>query len=579
MKIREVLRDNRGIALVTALVVMLLLLALGVAAMQMSELGYLSISSETKYQIANWAAEYAVQEGIRVTAANNSCTASSGTGSAGRGTYKYYREPSSNLCFVYGIGTFAGAKVVKTAVIPRQLTSEMGTLTLRNGGVLNFGGSSSIVNCDPECRTPAVLYGTNLRLDVNSINDDITCPNNPRGLYGSPHAVEDIEGDACNTSNGNCSSSIQMPDRIPIVFEADDWSELINRLSNIYSPSNYNLDVNNLSISSRPPEPSIPPDPPSTCECTNAGNFNLTAGTTSCAGIANFATCSSIEFTESSGTLTINGIPGNISNVVSKKNITIVGSLNNKRVFFNGNATDGTVTITIDGNITITNSFLYTSSGNISITRGTINDSIIVNLNNTGDVLFDGGILNRNLLITKDLFKVDNNANQTIMTDNKIFAGSITIVKGSGNISGGLLYSRSNTTFSDAVGNTKIGCVNFNQDPTLSEICAADCNPVLFIIGGDLISQGRGGVKIFGIVFVNGIITYSGNGDFSVTGSVISNSTTGISSFAGTGNANIRFSSCIINYVKNDHSIVKRPVCGGGGSRASYIQNTKITVY
>lgn len=718
MKTSSYIRNDKGIALVVALVIMLLLLVLGAAAMQMSQHGFTAISAEKKYQIANWAAEYAVQEGIRVTAATNECTTSTESGSAGAGSYTYYRVPSSNLCYIHGTGTHSNAKVVKTVVVPRLLTSELGAITLRNGGSLSLGGSSSIVNCDTECKTPGVVYGTGLTLAVNTINDDTTCPNNPRGIYGSPNAVQDIEGDACNVTNGSCSTSPQMSDRIPVTFEADNWTDLLSRLSIIYSPSGYTLNVSNLSISEMSPlvNVTVPvtPDPPSSCECTNTGNFTLDSGTSSCTGVANIALCSSLEFTSSANTLTIDGTAA-VTNVVSNKNVQITGSLSGKNVYTIGSAsitinnasaditnsklisntgitltnvraistmssdatqrtllvarggnitlnntghiftnitlpctntspgvtcetalvasgditlsgnvlavndrqafspvstqyvlfktTGGNMTllsnnvnttprginyleaeaqgsITISGSSSLNNSTLNSTTNNIAISGSTTNDSILVTASDNGDILFTGGTINRSTLLTKDLFSVNNSANATIMTDNELFAMTIHFVKGMGDISGGLFYSQANTAFLSGTGNTRIGCVGLGNNPTIAEICQADCNPVLFIIGGNLVLEGTGTVDIFGTVFVNGVINYTGGGGFAITGSVVSNSTTGTSSLSGGGNANIRFSSCIMNYIRNDHTIARRPACGSsGGARSPYIANTKVTVY
>ncbi|GEM_PF-6876138 len=705
MKAIRHIKNERGIALVASLMIMLLLLVLGAAAMQMSQLGFFAVSAEKKYQIANWAAEYAVQEGINVTVANNACIASTGTGSAGDGSYTYYRMPSSNFCYIHGTGTYVGAKVVKTVVVPRLSTAEMGAITLRNGGSISMGGSSSIVNCDTNCKTPGVVYGTGLTLDVNSINDDTTCPNNPRGLYGSPHAVQDIEGDACTTRSGACSSSIQMPDRIPITFEADDWNHLLTRMSAVYSPTGHSIDVANLTISGMSPLViTIPatPVPSSSCECTNIGNFTLTTATTSCSGIADFSTsgCTAIKFTDTTGTLNIRGIPSTIAQIVSNKNIDVstVSStdgdfteknlytansatitindsdvrLTNAKIISDGNlsissigfiattsndALKRTLIVSRNGNISLgTTGHIYTNitgtcinasvgvtcetalnangditmstnvravndrqafspvttqyvlfksggnmtllsnnitttpkeinylkaeaQGSITIQGSTTNRSILVTSSNSGNILFNGGIINNSTLLTKNLFRLNNTANTTVLTNNRIFAGRIEIVKGSGNVADGLFYSHGNTTFLDGTGNTRLGCVNLGNNPTLAEICAADCNPVLFIIGGNLNLEGRGTVDIFGVVFVNGVINYSGGGGFAITGPVTSNSTTGTSQISGSGNANIRFSSCITNYVRNDNPILRRPACGGsGGARSPYIQNTKLTVY
>ncbi len=575
------IREQRGIALVVALMVMVLLIALGAAAMMMSQLGYMAISSEKRYQIANWAAEYGLNKGLEpllLSPVNPICS-TGGSGSATSGSnYSYFGAGiGGNFCYIHSTGTQGNAKVVKTVLVPRNPTAQHGALILRNGGSIAMGGSSSIVNCDTTCKTPGVVYGTGLNLNINSISDDTSCPNNPRGIYGSPHAVQDAEGDACSTTSGACSTSAQMEDRIPITFEATNWPDLQLRLSTSYSPSGHSIDVDNLSMGNI-----TVPTPPTTCVCTNTGNFTLSTGTTSaspgtpasttiCSGVPNIAACTSLEFTNSTGTLTISGIPASVENVVSNKNVSIAGSLTDKNIY-----TVNSATISVSNPLTRVK--LVSQNGNITIASGAIiNNSIIVTTGNDSDIIFDRGTISNSTILTKDKFEVNNTANVTILTNNKVFSKISNFKKGIGDTSGGLFYSKLNTEFTSGTGNTVIGtCSGITHSG-----CGTPCNPVLMIIGGNLILDGRGTVDIVGVVFVNGNINYAGLGGFAITGTVVSNATTGSSTFSGSGNANIRFNSCVINTLKDGgHAIVRRPECGSaGGARGPYILNTKVTLY
>ena len=572
------IREQRGIALVVALMVMVLFIALGAAAMMMSQLGYMAISSEKRYQIANWAAEYGLNKGLEslLPSSVNPICSTGGSGSATSGSnYSYFGAGiGGNFCYIHSTGTQGNAKVVKTVLVPRNPTAQHGALVLRNGGSIDMGGSSSIVNCDTTCKTPGVVYGTGLNLNINSISDDTSCPNNPRGIYGSPHAVQDAEGDACNTTSGACSTSPQMEDRIPTTFEATNWPDLQLRLSTSYSPSGHSIDVDNLSMGNITV-------PTLTCKCTNTGNFTLSTGTTSaspgtpasttiCSGVPNIAACTSLEFTNSTGTLTISGIPASVENVVSNKNVSITGSLTDKNIY-----TVNSATISVSDRLTRVK--LVSQNGNITIASGAINNSIIVTTGNDSDISFDSGTISNSTILTKDTFWVDNTANVPILTNNKVFSKSSDFKKGIGDTSGGLFYSKLDTKFIRGTGNTVIGtCSSITHSG-----CGTPCNPVLMIIGGDLILSGGGTVDIIGVVFINGNIDYEGSGGFAITGTVVSNATTGSSTFSARGNANIRFNSCVINTLKDGgHAIVRRPECGSaGGARGPYILNTKVTIY
>ncbi|MCC6345615.1 MAG: hypothetical protein IT388_00350, partial [Nitrospirales bacterium] len=221
------LREEKGFAIIAAMAVSALLLAVAGAAMVMSQMGYIALSSEKKFQLANWAAEYAVNQGILNSTTCSSAAANCPSMTAG-GTCNYFGVSGGSFCFVYGTGRYGAAKIVKTAVVPKG-SAQYGALTLRNGGVLQLGGSSSIVNCDTGCGTPGVMYGGSITQQINGgLHNTTSCPNNPSGIYGTPNATQNGSGTGCASTS--CSSTV-LSDRVPVMFQSTDWNDLRSDLS------------------------------------------------------------------------------------------------------------------------------------------------------------------------------------------------------------------------------------------------------------------------------------------------------------------------------------------------------------
>ena len=148
-----------GFVLVAALCVMVILIVLGGAAMTLSELGYISFSAERSYQLANWAAEYALKRASHLV--DTACPSSEGSGAAGSAAFRYqYRQIGSDLCFVKAVGMHSGAQVVKTGVVPfGSARQPYGALTLRSGGTVEVSGTGRSVNPDTFCTAPGILSG------------------------------------------------------------------------------------------------------------------------------------------------------------------------------------------------------------------------------------------------------------------------------------------------------------------------------------------------------------------------------------------------------------------------------------
>lgn len=176
----ERLINQKGIALPVVLIVMLLLLALGAAAMMMSNLGYTSVSSNTKYLISETNANIGIMNSIETMIGGTSCGFSNSYNSNG-GSINVVTISAGGSCFIWSQGTFLNSRVVKVAVIQSSGSSNFGPAIFKTLSNLSLGGSGAISSCDPDCKTPALIIGNSLS-NPPSANKVSSCPNNPKDL-------------------------------------------------------------------------------------------------------------------------------------------------------------------------------------------------------------------------------------------------------------------------------------------------------------------------------------------------------------------------------------------------------------
>lgn len=114
------------------------------------------------------------------------------------------------------------------------------------------------------------------------------------------------------------------------------------------------------------------------------------------------------------------------------------------------------------------------SAGNITLSAGTIeNKSLLVTTNTGGNITLDGGTVRDSTIVAKGEFR--HNSSDEI-DNTSVFSNTITIIKGSGNVTAGIFYSQSDTTFPDAVGNLSFGsCSSCN----INDCTSSACNPLL----------------------------------------------------------------------------------------------------
>jgi len=576
-------RNEKGIILATVMIMVVLIMIITTAGLKMSELGYQAYGSEKKYQMAGWAAEYALNTGVDYVVSSQSCPATTTGNLTYSGLtvpYTYSSASGGNYCMIHATGSFGGAKVVKFAVVPK-LSSSYGALTLRNGGNLTVSGSSAVVNCSATCKTPGVVFGGSLSQNISGAYTTTSCPNNPKGIYGEPTAVQDGQGNECATLNGTCTGTT-LSDRIPEIFDSTDLSDLKNDLSKTYN--GFSVDVANLSVSGMP---SITSAPSPSCVCTNTGTFTLSSGTTSCTGVADFSACGGqIKF--SAANVQINGIPSNISTIVAAGNITngsvtaTTGNFSNKSFYALGSSSitfnDRDITlnntnVVAGGGITLSNfdtainstKIVSEGSSGVTISGGnSISNTAIVSTSASGNISLGGSSYTNSTVVSKNTLTISGSADT--ITDSYIFTNTLYLEKNSGGMAGGILYARGNaTTQSPWAGNVDLG---------------TDSKPILFFVGGNfLMDHGTGSADIHGLLFVNGTANMGATGNFDIKGAVVANASSGTNTFSMTGNPQITFEPTILSALSTSlNGLVKSPTCSGSG-QGLYLSNNKVTIY
>ncbi len=556
------MKNQKGFALVLALVVTALLLALGSTALLMSQLGYYRVASEKNFQRANWAAEYAVNSGVLYAINNNACPPSTGpTALTGGASYSYFSVNASNFCFIKGTGTINGATVVKTVVVPSRSTPTYGAVTMRDGGTVTLNGSAAISSCDPSCATPGVVYGGTLSQTINGgLHNTSSCPNNPKGVYGSPYASENQNGISCTQTAGPppiCTAAA-LPDQVPAFFNSSSWSALQSSLS-ATAHNGLTVSVSTLNVTNGLPTIGSVPSP--SCVCTDT-NFTLTSSTSlSCTGVTHLTSSncpSGVKFPNiaSNKTLAISGVPSGMTIVVSGGPVSITGSLSGVTIYATsaGGMTigsGGSITntklvsaggISSAGTISSSNVITNTSSANIAITGGTVTNSIFLANGGSSSINVSGGNLTTSSLVTTSTsgnVPLSNGCTLTgclvvspgtftqdggAVLNTNVFAGYVTIDKGAGDIAGGILYSQFDTNSTGTGGG--------------SQQVGTSANPTLVLAGTNITLAHNGNMSFNGLFFCNGSFSDAGStGNYSINGAVVSNSATTTDTVTISGNA------------------------------------------
>jgi hypothetical protein len=605
------MKNDKGFALVAAMVVMTLLLALGGAAMTMSSLGYLSLSSDRKYQLANWAADYAINGAIKCTVKNASCPpissddeckASKASGTVGtegsQVSWTYFAVPASQYCFIHAKGSLAGGtSVIKTLVVPK--TAKFGGLVTKGGSINLTGNATAIAGCDTtdtaSCGImPGVITSTPLTGNFGT-NPSTTCASNPiGGLVGSPPFVVEDRGDLfanyfdVTDPNG----------------DGNFWDGMQAKIAEKYGISMPNPPPASPTSPASPSVPSPPSQIPGTCKtepdqfcCKTTSNTQISCyNNNNCTG----SVVKTIDLTQCRNGTDPNppifikiDSPLFIDHNISQ-GITTNPDLRNASTFTvtirtaltaspSGDATKISTggAVTVNSAITSTN---ITTAGTVSINAAATNSQII-----SGGAVTVGSAINGTNITTAGAVNVNSSATnsqilsaQTVtittnMTNSNVFANNIAFNLGNNTIAGGCGASSPNACPDPSRAG---GTFYANNDILIqgngNKNFGTNDDPLIMLAGNRISAEGAGNSTIRGLIATNGT-GLNITGSYEIKGTIINNSSA--SQLNNSGNADIKFNMGILKEVfRQFGSLMKEPTCGGGNI-FSTVKNTKMTAY
>lgn len=457
----ERLINQKGIALPVVLIVMLLLLALGAAAMMMSNLGYSSLASDIRYQYAEKAADAGLNDAVSRVIPTALCPASSGspmTGSVGNASYSFFSINDANYtnCFVYSIGAFGNARVVKVTVVPRAGTDWAALRTL--GGTINLSGSSAIAGCDDDesayanrCGVlSAIIYSENLSYKQSDVSNPlINCTGEGplKGFEGNP-PLQSVPTPTQDELLSRYFNAISLSDLMQKI-EDQKQIDFYPNLPTIASIQQTGISACNYTGGSA---------------CQTTSSTNIRCGSGSGQQDINLNTCNTVYV---NGTLTI-------AHQISGKEIRVANSVNL-------NATLSSSKIISSGNIN------FSTSGTVNINNSILVSGATINAGTTGNQRYSGIIEN------SDLFA--NTLNFNLSTQSEI--------------RGGIFYAKNGGVNIDTQGALNFGTIT-NPVLLLSEGTSAISMPGNFTFNGFIYTNATT-INITGAVELQGMIVNASN--------------------------------------------------------------------
>jgi hypothetical protein len=566
---------DKGFALVSALIIMTLLAALGSAAYMMTNMGFAAVSAERRYQLANWAADYAIGAGASFVIDNAICPPSttitpcaSGSPLASGATCDYFSIPdvTGTFCTIYAKGKVGTAQVIKTAVVPR-MGSDWGGIVTR-GGTITLSGSSAVAGCDDDEASyankcgmmPALIappVGTNLSISSTStVSEMCKTEGKMKGLFGNPpHYQPEIPDDLVpkyfGVTDANNSGSA--------------WDEFLGLLEGKYS-----VTLKDGSNNPTPPSASAPILPP--VAPTNESDCNFT-GTGSCATLnsttikcdgglpseknINLNTCTQV-YLNSTG-VTLSHDIGN-KTILSTSNVTVGTSSSNLSVRSNGS-------VTLSGSVTNANISANTVTVNANVSGSTVgasgNINFSTNINNLSmrnSKFVSGGTIFLGCASTTFGCTSTNQRFNGTLTNTNLFSDNLSMnFTSTSEVAGGTIYSRTSTGI-NSNGALNVGTV---------------ANPILLLAGNTSMSV-PGNLTINGLIYTTAT-NVSITGAVELQGALINNSTS--ANISNTGNGIIQFNKQVLDALYTKVSdLMNKPKCGGGNKK-DWIANTKMTLY
>lgn len=557
------MKNDKGFALVAALVVMTLLLALAGAAMTSSSIGFMSISSDRKYQLATWAAEYAINEAIKYAVDRAACPPSTESGTIGTGintvNWSYFAVPAAQYCFVHSRGFLGSTSVIKTMVVPK--TAKFGGMITRGGTINITGGAAAVAGCDTadtaSCGImPGVITSANLSGNFGQTPAE-TCASNPiGGLVGSPPIVQDAS----------------IGDLFARYFNVANWDGLKTAIS-----SKYKIPAPNPS----PASPSVPsPSSPIPVTCTSEG---LNDPSNSCCQTTSNTVISCYNNTGCTGTVvkTINLTqcrngtdPDPLKNPIFVK---IDSPLNIRHNISQGIITNPDLrnassvsTMTISAALTASPSGDITkisTGGNVTVISSITN----TNISSSGSVNINASATHSQIVSAQDVTIANN------MTNSNVFANNIIFNIGNNTIAGGCGASSPNPCPDPSkAGGTFYANNNISIQGNGNKTFGTDADPLIMLAGNQISVTGAGNSTIRGLLATNGM-GLNITGSYEIKGTIINNSAS--SQLSNSGNADIKFNMGILKEVwRQFGSLMQEPTCGGGNIYST-IKNTKMIAY
>ncbi len=613
---------NRGFALVSALIIMTLLAALGSAAYMMTNMGFAAVNAERRYQLANWSADYAIGAGASFVIDNAICPPSTTitpcASLTSGATCDYFSIPdvTGTFCTIYSKGKLGTAQVIKTAVVPR-MGSDWGGMVTR-GGTITLSGSSAVTGCDDDEASypdkcgmmPALIappIGTNLTLtSTSTVSQKCDTEGKMKGLFGNPpHYQPEIPDDLVpkyfGVTDANNSGSA--------------WDEFLGLLEAKYSVTlkdgSNNPTPPSASVSA-PALPTIAPTGNPLCDydgpadCVSMPNNRIRCGTPEI--FLDLCPIAYVNTSHASGLTIQHNISSN-STILSTSSVTInnpsatavltlsdlsISSGNNISVSSGGgvvnirtassantatvNANVSSSTIRSNGNIAVNaiagDSTIISSNGNVTlsanVTGSTIsatNGNVAVNANVSSSIVRAGNniTVNNNNITNSRLISgataTINLESGKLMQNTNVFATNLNFdLKGSGDrVAGGTFYALNNTSI-NSTGGPRLGIV---------------ANPILLLAGNTSMSV-PGNLTINGLIYTTATKVEI-TGAVELQGSLINNSTT--ANISNTGNGILQFNKQVLDELyKKVSDLMNKPKCGGGNKK-DWIANTKMTLY
>ncbi|MCX7614065.1 MAG: hypothetical protein N2Z40_07625 [Caldimicrobium sp.] len=532
------MRKVKGFILGQTLILILALLIMGLTGLHISWMGFRTLSAEQRWHIVDRAANGGIMRASeRIINGIWTCGLTSNE-TFGLANLQIKTQRAGNSCFIWTRADYRNATVVKIALLYYTLEgpSNLGAVNLKRLNNINLGGSASIVSCEVECKTPALMIGN--IVTITNVSDNVTaCPNNPNGIISTTKAY---------VSN----AFPQDRDLTADVFQLNNRLELLNRFSN-----DYRVDFDNngkpsgivgsyISITDQNggllANAVNPQRPPSHDVCSASYNNCEASGTViSCIGNTkldfHWDLVNSRYIVKNKENITINGINYNPNTTLAYCQALDLGNNAHLQVgsFIGGG---------------------FIAANQVSL--GTENNQ---NINSLTGLNF----------IVKNIV-LDQKNNLTLEKVN-IFAQNINLNDNGLNWYNGILYSGGSGT-----GNFDI---NLNSNSKLG----SQEKPVLIISDNNLNISRNGNAEINGLIYVtdrnNNFNIGSGNGNFNINGMIVSNSNNN-NNFNISGNFAIKYNRQVINNLALQFSFIKGHICEGVIRNSNFhLIQTKMRVY